>query len=100
MTEYYDWKAPDLDHRQKVEDIEMNDHIFVKFDGYGWRRSKVYQKFKDNQDDIWITVKNLTEWQSLTLNLSKKVDTDKIQFRDMRYNNADVLIQLGKFSDA
>ena len=98
--DYY-WEAPDLVYREQVEDIQINDHVFVNFDGYGWRRAKVYQRTENQQKkEIWITVKNLTEWKSETLNLCNQKDRKRIQFRDMRKNNADVLTQLSDLPEA
>ena len=80
------WRAPDPVQRQSVEEIQINDHIFVKFND-GWRRSKVYQR----ERTVWIEVKDLTEGRSKTLKLSKK---DDIEFRDMRDYDEQVLKEL------
>ena len=71
------WKPPEIIYRPNVANIQINDHIFVNFDKYGWRRSKVVGK------GTCLTVRNLMDGDDIKLGVTSK--SDRIQFCDMRY---------------
>ena len=77
------WIPPPITQRESVENIRVNDHIFVKFGKKGWRRCKVYKKQRQFLG-VWIKVKELKDGKTMGLNLWQEVDKHKISFIDMR----------------
>ena len=72
-----------LAQRNHVEHIQINDHIFVKWGDYDWRRCVVFKR-KRKFLGLWIKVKDLISGKTKALRLWECVDTNKISFVDMR----------------
>ena len=85
------WEPPEIKYRQSLANIQINDHMFVKFDKYGWRRSMVVGKGRDRFNGIYLTVKNLMDGNEEKLDVISTRDnngniySDRIEFCDMRH---------------
>eukprot|EP01084_Bolivina_argentea_P159913 278527_1 len=77
------WRPPALAQRNNAQQIQVNDHIFVKWGVGDWRRSFVYKKVRVNQG-FRIHVTDLLKGKTRIMDLWMNVNTNKISFVDRR----------------
>ena len=89
------WNPPEIIYRERVDDIQLNDHLFVKSKDCEWKRGKVvscgvYNWMVERPTrGCVVKVKDLSDGKTETILLSSRdkdgnLKCDRIKFRDMR----------------
>ena len=78
------WQAPEVNHRDSIHDIQVNDNIFAEFVDIGWRRSKVVDSKLSRNNLLQIGVKDVVDGNIRTVYCWKEKHKDQISFVDAR----------------